>query len=384
MENNMICFKNGKYLSEDGNIQEGPVFINQGKIVDAEESATGNSDCEVIDITDKIVIPGLIDIHFHGAVGADLMYANSEEIMKISKFLAENGTTSYLATTITSMPQGLKNAVKIIKDTSEKIVDGASIEGIHIEGPYISPNKKGCHKASYMRSPQNSEYDELKSIAGTLKLHFTVAPEVENVPEFINYVSAKGDTLSIGHSDANSEFVKRALMLGATSFTHLFNAMRGINHREPGVAGEALISDAFVELICDGVHVNKDIMKMIYRLKGRDKIILVTDAMQATGLGDGEFEFGGYRVYVRDGIARNEDGALASSTLTMLKAVKNMIGFVGVPFSDAVRMATANPAKLLCLYDEVGSISAGKRADLLIVDEMLNLDMVFCKGVRIK
>lgn len=384
MEEAIICLKNGKYLAEDGEIKEGSVYIEKDQIVLVGEDRTEKQRCQVLDITNKIVIPGFIDIHFHGAVGSDLMYAKPEEIIKISKFLAKNGTTSYLATTITSSIEDLEEAVKNISVASYQVAGGAAIEGIHIEGPYISPLKKGCHEPVYMRSPQNKDYDDLKRMVAPLKLHFTVAPEIEKVLDFITYVKAKRDTLSIGHSDADSLLVKDALKAGATSFTHLFNAMKGINHREAGVAGAALSSNAFAELICDGVHVNPEIMKLVYRLKGKDQIILVTDAMQAAGLGDGDFLFGGFKVHVQDGIARNEDGTLASSTLMMLDAVINMKKLTGVSFAEAIQMATLNPAKLLALDKTLGSIAEGKRADILVVDEMMNLEMVFCKGIRVK
>lgn len=384
MGRDMICLKNGKYLAENGEIKRGSIFIENDRIVSIGETNMEEHLCRTFDIENKIVIPGFIDIHFHGAIGLDLMYAKPEEIIKISKYLAKTGTTSYLATTITSSNEDLEDAVENITTASHQIVGGAAIEGIHIEGPYISPLKKGCHEPKFMRAPENRDYDNLKRIVNPLKLHFTVAPEIEKVLDFIDYVNSKGDTISIGHSDADSLLVKNALRAGATSFTHLFNAMKGINHREPGVAGTALLSNAFVELICDGVHVNPEIMNIVYRLKGKDQIILVTDAMQAAGLGDGDFVFGGSKVCVQDGIARNEDGTLASSTLTMLDAVRNMMKLTDVSFAEAIQMATLNPAKLLGLDRVLGSIAEGKRADILVIDEMINLEMVFCRGIRVK
>lgn len=380
----IICLKNGSYLSGDGEIKDDVIFIKDGKINLIGKGGVDEQSCQIIDISNKIVIPGLIDIHFHGSIGLDLMLANPEEVTKISDYLAKTGTTAYLATTTTSSMEDLEKAANNISVASQINKGIAAIEGIHIEGPFINPEKKGCHDPLFMRAPENNDYDVLKKIVDPLKLHFTVAPEVDKVTEFITYVSSKGDTLSIGHSNANGILVNDALGSGATAFTHLFNAMKGINHREPGVAGAALSSGAFVELICDGVHVNPDIMKIVYRLKGKNEIILITDAMQAAGLGDGKFMFGGFEVYVTNGVARKEDGTLASSTLTMLDAVKNMMKYTGASFADAVQMATLNPAKLLGLDRNLGSIVEGKRADLLVVDECLNLEMVFCKGIRAK
>lgn len=379
----MIYLKNGKYLTFDGQIKSSSLLLDGELIKSTDQTSLSEEGHEIIDISGMTVIPGFIDIHFHGAVGSDVMFASPEDILKISDYLAKNGTTSFLPTTITSTHDDLLQALLNIKKASKLSSPGASIEGVHIEGPYISPKQKGCHEPKLMRCAQDSEYDELKNIISELKLHFTVAPETQNAIDFISYVVSHDDTVSIGHSDADSIQTQDALQAGATVFTHLFNAMKGINHREPGVAGTALCSDAYVELICDGVHVNPEIMKLVYKIKGKEKIILVTDAMQAAGLGDGDYIFGGLKVIVRDGIARNENGNLASSTLTMLAAVKNMIKFTGASLADAVQMATLNPARLLGLDNYIGSIDEGKRADLLVLDNNLNIIMVFCKGTRI-
>jgi N-acetylglucosamine-6-phosphate deacetylase len=379
----MILLKGGDYLSPDGIFKKGSILLEGEAIRSVEDSIVPHEGDQVHDITGMKVIPGLIDIHSHGAVGIDVMSAEPEDLLKLTNFLAQNGTTSFLPTTITSTWEELRSALPKIQKAALLPAQGASIEGIHIEGPYINPLRKGCHEPKNMRSPSSNDYDELRSLAAGLKLHFTVAPEIRNGLAFIAQVSAGGGSVSIGHSEADFETTMKALQSGALAFTHLFNAMKGIHHREPGVAGAALCSNAYVELVCDGVHIHPEIVKLVYKVKGSDRLILVSDAMQATGLGDGEYQFGGQRVTVQNGIARNSDGSLASSTLTVFAAVKKMMALTGVSLENAVRMASFNPARLLGIDNIVGSIEKGKRADLLVLDDRLNLVTVFCKGRRL-
>jgi N-acetylglucosamine-6-phosphate deacetylase len=377
----MLLLKNCKYLSPEGFFTDGDIEIRNEEIVSSGRISSA-ADGEVLDLKGLRIIPGFIDIHFHGAMGYDIMDAPLEGFKQIANYLVKNGTTSFLATTITSPKQNLENTLKMIYTIAEKEDNiFASILGVHVEGPFINQVKKGCHNANWMRCPAVDEFEDLKKILGTdLKTHMTVAPEVEGALEFIKYASANGASISIGHSNATADITKKAIENGAVSFTHLFNAMRGIDHREPGVAGAALNSKCFVELICDGVHVHPDIVKLIYKLKGSESIILVTDAMKAAGLGDGQYEFGGFKVIVHDRIARKEDGTLASSTLTMLNAVKNIIEFTGSSLEEAVLMATRNPAQAIGAYDKVGSIETGKRADLVALNDNLDIAKVFSKG----
>jgi N-acetylglucosamine-6-phosphate deacetylase len=377
----VLLLKNCVYLSPDGAFVAGDISIDGDKILDT-GSIIPSEDCEVMDLGGLKVVPGFIDIHFHGAVGYDIMDASPEEFKLISNYLAKNGTTSYLATTITSTEQKLRKTIKKISTcANEEASIGSSILGVHVEGPYINETKKGCHNSEWMRTPSIEELKEFKKSLGEgLKLHLTVAPEIYGALEFIKYAVHESASVSIGHSSATAEVTRKAVENGAVSFTHLFNAMKGIDHREPGVAGAALILDSFTELICDGVHVHPDIINLIYRLKGKDRIVLVTDAMKAAGLGDGSYEFGGFKVIVNKGIARKEDGTLASSTLTMLEAVKNMIKFTEAPLEAAVLMASRNPAQAVGSYDKVGSIEAGKMADLIVMDDNLDIVKIFCRG----
>jgi N-acetylglucosamine-6-phosphate deacetylase len=380
----MLVLRNCSYLNSLGVFITGDIGVIEDTIVELGIIDIQESD-EVIDISGLTVIPGLIDIHFHGALGYDIMEASQENMKKISSYLAKNGTTSFMATTITStketLLETLANINQIFK-TSNNL--NSSIVGVHIEGPYISSLKKGCHNAEWMRIPSLEEYADIrKAVGDVLSVHITLAPELDGALEFMKHAVKEGVTVSIGHSNADYKTTKSALNSGAVIFTHLYNAMRGIDHREPGVVGAALNSDSYVEIICDGIHVHPDIVNMTWRLKGSDKIVLVTDAMKAAGLGDGIYEFGGFKILVSDGIARKEDGTLASSTLSMLDAVKNMIKFTGITLEQAVQMATKNPAKAVGIFGQVGSIEVNKKADLVILNKDLNIVDVYRKGVRI-
>lgn len=374
---------NGSYLSFDDGFIKGDLLFD--KTIKSEElDHIGQEEIFNIDITGLRVIPGLIDIHTHGAVGYDFISASPSDIEAVAGFFAQNAVTSFFPTTITAPIETITAAIKNIKDASRITSINSAIEGIHIEGPYISADYRGVHDPSFIKLPDIKQFDNIRSITGDeLKLIFTMAPELTGGIEFIIHAAANGGIISIGHSGGDSYIVKEAIHNGAVSFTHLFNGMKGINHREPGVAGTALNSDSFVELICDGQHVCPDIINLVYKIKGEDRIVLVTDSMQAAGLGDGDYDFGGMLTRVRKGVAKNNEGRLASSTLTLFEAVKNIMEFTGISLEKAVRMASLNPAKVTGLDKVTGSIECGKRADLAVIDEYFNIMYVFSKGRKV-
>jgi N-acetylglucosamine-6-phosphate deacetylase len=343
---------------------------------------------DIIDLAGRRLIPGFVDLHFHGARGLDVMEADAAGLDAIRLYQAQHGTTSFLATTITSRMDNLLAAVERIsshastatRDGAMPGVVGARIAGVHVEGPYINPKQKGCHRIEWMKEPDVADLEALSARAAGAKLRFTVAPELRGAPAFIEAATGAGSTVSLGHSDATAAQARSGLAAGAAAFTHLFNAMTGLHHREPGMVGAALASPAYVELICDGVHVQPEVVDLVYRCKRRDQILLVTDAMHAAGLGDDEYSFGGYRVVVKDGIARNEEGRLASSTITMLDAVRNMMRFTAATLEDVLPMATLNPARAIGLEGDIGSIRAGAAADLVVLGADLSIHAVLCGG----
>ncbi len=379
----MYRLVNGSYLSFADGFIKGDLLFD--KIIKSEELGNkGHEEIFNIDITGLKVIPGLIDIHTHGAVGYDFISASPADIAAAAGFFAKNAVTSFFPTTITAPMGTILTAVKNIVDASHITSIDSTIAGVHIEGPYISPGYRGVHDPSFIRLPDIKQFDLIKSILDDeLTLLFTVAPEIPGGMEFIKYAVINSGTISIGHSGADGCIVKEAINNGAVSFTHLFNGMKGINHREPGVAGTALNSDCFVELICDGQHVCPDIIDLVYKIKGDDRIVLVTDSMQAAGQGDGDYTFGGMLTKVRNGAARNSDGRLAGSTLTLYQSVKNIMKYTGIPLEKAVRMVSLNPARVTGIDKITGSIDYGKRADLAVIDEYLNIRYVFSKGRKV-
>lgn len=377
----MQILKNARFILEDGRYARGDIAFENGVITKIGENLdTRGAKCT--DLGGCTVTPGLVDIHTHGALGYDVTTAGTEQIREISRFLARHGVTAFFPTTITAAEDDLERAVCRIRRASRLEGLGASIRGVHFEGPYLSPARRGCHDASLLRLPSKEEFDRLRLAAGGLKLRLTIAPELNGAYELIKYARSLGASVTLGHTDADERTALGGLEAGADSFTHLFNAMSGINHREPGAAGAALISGAYTELICDGVHIHPDIIKLVCKVKAPDKVVAITDAMNAAGCGDGEYMFCGSKVTVKGGAARDPEGKLAGSTLLLVDAVRNFTRFAQVSFGQAVGYATANPARAAGIYDAVGSITEGKSADFAAFGGDGALECTFCRGER--
>jgi len=388
----MVILKNLQYLAPSGEFVKADIILKNDRIhaiysdnINEERFYQNDFDEKnIIDLEGRKVIPGLVDIHTHGAIGYDVAVASAEQIHEIARYQARNGTTTFMPTTVTDDIKNTKKALEEIRKAAQIKGDGATIEGAHIEGPYINVQRKGAHDPKWITLPDKNQYDEFRDILGPLKIHITVAPEIEGGLGFIKYVRQNGGTVGIGHTDGDYEITVKAIEAGANVFTHLFNTMTELNHRKPGVVGAALSSDIPVELICDGIHVHPAVVKIVARARGAEGIVLVTDSMQAAGLGDGEYVFAGSKIYVVNGYAGKEDGTLVGSVLCLFNAVKNMVNFGNVSFGDAVKMASLNPAKVLGIDDEVGTIEVGKRADLVVLDDNLEIHMVFCRGNRVR
>lgn len=381
----MEILKGGKYLTPNGGFEDGDIAIQGSEIVSLKKGFEPRFGDAVTDITGCTVIPGLIDIHTHGALGIDVTIDDTDKILELSNFYAKNGVTSFMPTTMTASQEDIIKAIKRIKAASINEKLGASIIGVHAEGPYIDPKRGGCHKQELIRLPKTEEADGIRDVLGKdLKFRETIAPEMDGAVDFIKDMIKKGGYVSIGHTDADFDTVMMALEAGCNSFTHTFNAMRGLHHREPGVVGAALISDnAYCELICDGIHVNRNVVNLLRRAKTVKKVVLITDSMPATGLEDTTIIFGGVKVIVKNHIARTEDGTLAGSTLLLKNAVKNFAEFADVSFEDAVRCASINPAKAVGADNIIGSIETGKRADLVVLDKNREIVSTYCRGKKI-
>ncbi|MFA6941186.1 MAG: N-acetylglucosamine-6-phosphate deacetylase [Clostridiaceae bacterium] len=377
--------KNVKIIKSNG-IIKGSVVLDDGKIKEILAESVEESEFEnVIDGNGKYLSAGFIDIHNHGNFGKDAMEGTYEALDTMASFHIKNGVTGFLATTMTDTKtatlKAIKNTVSYINEDSGKIENKSKVLGIHMEGPYFSLEKKGAQPGKGIKAPELQEIEEyIKASEGKLKL-LAIAPEVKGAAEAVRYLKGKGVTVSLGHSNGTYIDAIRAIEAGATEATHLYNGMRSFSQREPGIIG-AVLTDPRVrcELICDGIHVHPAAMKMAYMLKGEDGIILISDAMMATGLEDGWYTLGIQDVLVENGVARLKDGTLAGSTLTLNKAVYNMVNKVQVPLYQAVKMASLNPAKAIKEDDKKGSIERGKDADLIIFDDNINIEKAFISG----
>ncbi|TLS38765.1 N-acetylglucosamine-6-phosphate deacetylase [Pseudalkalibacillus caeni] len=327
-------------------------------------------------------VPGMIDVHIHGASGADTMDATTNALETIAQALAGEGTTSFLATTITqsreNIEKALSNAADFIENHNNK---GAEVVGVHLEGPFISEKRAGAQPLKDIINPDIELFKQWQQLAGGNIRLVTMAPEETNGLELAAYLKETGVVASIGHSDATFEQVEEAVKAGVTHATHLFNGMKGMHHREPGVVGGVMLNDKVTaEIISDGIHVRPEMIKLTYRQKGKDRLILITDAMRAKCLGPGSYDLGGQEVTVSEDKAVLEDGTLAGSILKMKDAASNMMEFTGCGLEDIVRMTAVNPAKQLGIFDRKGSIAVGKDADIVILNEDNDVLMTLCKG----
>lgn len=334
------------------------------------------SDAEPFDLPENaIVLPGFIDEHIHGAFGADAMDASADALGRIATAVAAEGTVRFLATTMTQSKSAIIAAVKSVAEYNKaQNPSGAAVEGVHLEGPFISPAHVGAQPPEWVRKPDTELFDEINAASGNLVKMVTLAPEQSGAEELITHLKKLGITVSLGHTAASFEQIMRAKECGATCITHLFNAQSGVHHRAIGTVGAALVCDGlYTEIIADCIHVSVPAIKLALKCKPCDRIILITDAMRAKGLPDGESELGGQKVFVKEGQARLSDGVLAGSVLKMNEAIRNMVKRADVPFTAAVDFATINPAKNLGIAGDTGSIEAGKCADLTVIDRDFNV-----------
>ncbi|OQP05987.1 N-acetylglucosamine-6-phosphate deacetylase [Geobacillus sp. 46C-IIa] len=379
--------KNAVVYAETRKIDQGYVLIEGEKVADIGPMLRCPTDieAEVIELSPRFsVIPGLIDVHIHGAAGADVMDATPSALQAMANALPAEGTTSFLATTMTAPSEQIEVALMNVARYMEQANDpgAAEVLGVHLEGPFLSPKRAGAQHPRHLIDPDVSLFRRWQEAArGHIRL-VTLAPERDGGLDLVAYLKKTGVVASIGHSDAIYDEVKAAVAAGVTHATHLFNGMRGIHHREPGVAGAVLMHDEVVcELIADGLHVAPPMVRFTYRNKGSDGLILITDAMRAKCLGDGKYDLGGQEVTVSRGEARLADGTLAGSVLKLADALRRVIDCTGCTLEEVIRMASWNPAKQLRILDRKGSLRPGKDADIVVLDEQYGVAMTFCRGV---
>lgn len=374
---------NGKIYLEDRVIEEGYILTEGSRIAAVGEMTSVPIYSEtVLDAKGCCILPGFIDQHIHGANGADHMDGTREAVETIASFLPREGTTSYLATTMTQSLDTVGKAVNVIADYMEHHNEAGTAEilGIHLEGPFISPKHVGAQNPEYVLKPSRQHFDRLWEQSGQHIKLVTYAPE-EAEAGFTDYLRSHGVIPSAGHTDSYYEDIAKEIPHGLSNLTHFHNAMLPHHHRKPGaVTAGFVFPELKAELITDGIHLNRDVVKATYLIKGSEGVIVITDAMRAKGLPDGTYDLGGQAVHKKGKECRLDNGTLAGSVAEMNFAVDNFKQFTQASMRDVVKVSSENAAKHLNVFGRKGSIAIGKDADLVIVDENIHVYATICRG----
>ena len=374
-----MIIKDANIFTQDNQFVKGSVVVENGRFVSiAEQPEHTGEVMEVIEAKGLYMIPGLVDIHFHGCMGADMCDGTKEALDVITQYEASVGVTSVCPATMTIPKDELSAVMK--NAGAYAYHGGAHLVGINMEGPFISPAKKGAQAAENIMHCDYEYFSQLQDAAGGLIKLVDIAPEEAGAMEFIDKV--KGTlVVSLAHTASDYDTAMEAIAHGASHATHLYNAMPPLNHRNPGVIGAVRDSDScHVELICDGVHIHPSVIRATFAMFGAQRMILISDSMRATGLDDGEYTLGGQPVTVKGNLATLHDGTIAGSATNLMDCMRFAVKHAGLPLETAVMCATANPAKEIGIFDEVGSIAVGKKADFVLLDQDLNLAGVYIDG----
>jgi len=375
-----MLYKNALIFTKNARFEYGAVRVEDGRFT---EVTAGPTEEAGTDLGGAYVIPGLVDVHNHGNSGADFSDGDYEGLKKMAAYLAANGITSFAPASMTLPYDVLEKAFATGVRLREESPAGCSrIMGIHMEGPFFSEKKKGAQNGAYLQKPDFETFRGLYEGCGGLVRIVDVAPELDGAVEFTEKAS-RLCAVSVAHTDANYEQAKAVFDAGATHLTHLYNAMPPIHHRKPGVIGAASENERVTaELICDGIHVHPSSIRMAFRLFGRDRMCLISDALRCCGMPDGQYTLGGQDVILVGKRATLTDGTIAGSSTNLFDCMRNVVSF-GIPMEDAVLAATRNPARELGCLDEVGTIEPGKRADFVVCGMALDRRMVFLEGAQI-
>ncbi len=373
------------YNTDSHSFEEASVVVCNDRIKSVIKTGKGLPEGVIISLGGRYVIPGLVDVHSHGRGGYDFNVAKAEEYADIALSYAKAGTTAVMPTLASAPLDSLEYSVKAIADF-ENIPGRAAFAGVHLEGRYLSLSKRGAHPEKLLANPSSEEIRAFKTLAGDTRMRLSIAPEIDGSDDMIHTALELGVTVSAAHTDANYGQLLHAVDEGITGFTHTFNCMRPIHHRDPGGAGASLLIDsAYSEFICDGMHIAPEMILLSHKVKNPDRFVLVTDSMEAAGCPDGEYSIAGLPVFVKDGKAVNIEGALAGSTLDMFTGLVNYMKFTFISLEEALPKATINPAKMIGTDDEFGSIDEGKRADFIIISDPKSpvIDTVIAGGKEV-
>ena len=368
LQQGFIHIKDDK-IEAVGDMVNCPIIANSNRVVDCSEH--------------RYVMPGMIDIHVHGAAGFDFMDGSHEAFEGIALALAKEGTTSFLATTITNPAEQTMDTLKNLEDyQKQKNGPGfADMLGIHLEGPFINKKQKGAQPESAIIPPNAAIFREWQTLSGNTIKVITFAPELDEQFELLAELKKTHVIPSMGHTDASYDEVLQAIQHGVRHATHLFNGMKGMHHRDPGVVGAALLQDeVHVEIIPDGIHFHPDLLKMIVKMKGLEKVLVITDGMRAKGMPDGEYDLGGQQVTVRDGKCLLANDSLAGSIVTMNQARLNLAIWLSLSIHEQIQITSINQAKRLGQFDRKGSIQAGKDADIVVIGQDGEVELTICRG----
>ena len=363
-----MIIKNGKVFQEDGTYRSQDLYVEKGRIVKSEADVTDKTEINAAGLK---VLPGMVDVHSHGAKGYDFSDGDVQGLRRILQYEKASGVTTWCPTSMTLPREQLLHIFRTVQE-AETDDTCAHIGGIHMEGPFLDPGKKGAHVEENIIKPNVDFFRECNRASGGKIRLVTLAPNVEGAMEFLREV--KNETyVSLGHTGADYACARKAMEAGALHVTHLFNAMKPMGHRDPGLVGAAADCEAcMVELIGDGIHIHPAMVRNAFRLFGPERVILISDSMRAAGMEDGIYELGGQKVIMKNRKAVLEDGTIAGSASNLYDCMRSVVS-MGVPEEEAILAATRNPARSIGIYQETGSLVPGKRADILLTDEELNL-----------
>ncbi|MCR9498599.1 N-acetylglucosamine-6-phosphate deacetylase [Vibrio vulnificus] len=334
----------------------------------------------VTDLGAVSLMPGLIDSHVHGSQGCDVMDATHASLNTMSRYFASLGVTAFVATTVTAPVAKIRAALAQVAKSKQQGVEGAEILGAYLEGPYFTEKNKGAHPTQWFRELAVEELDNWISYSDNQLLKVALAPEKEGALAAIRYLANQGISVMLGHTDASYQQVKLALDAGAKGIVHCYNGMRGLHHRDPGVVGAGLLHpECYVEMIADGHHVHPVAIEVAHRCCG-SRMTLITDAMCATGMPDGQYTLGEYQVEMKQGVVTTQEGGLAGSTLTLIEGVKNIQRWLNLPFEQAWLMASHTPAKSLGIQHQLGTLEVGKRASMVALGSDFSIDKTWVNG----